>query len=136
MTPIYLRYKNAPTDPWTVVPTLTSVFPSQPSGSMPLSEVRMRSAPEIEAPCGCAGDSATDDHYILHAEIAPMPQSAVSDILMFLLRFKEASYHEAQYANYASGSFLTVGLSLVDCRNINGMSTASFRLAAPIAEVI
>ena len=96
----------------------------------------MQSAPETETPCGCPGGSATDDHYILRAEIAPMPQSAVSSILLFLLRFKQASYHEVQYSQFASGGFTSVGLSLLDCKNENGMSGISFRLAAPVASVI
>jgi hypothetical protein len=133
---LYLRYKNSPTDPWTVVPSLTSIFPSQPAGSLPIKDVRMMSAPETETPCGCAGDSTTDDHYILHAEINPMPQTAISPIMLFLLRFKEATYREAQYLYYASGNFTTVELSLLDCKNNNAMSEISFRLAAPIVDVI
>jgi len=133
---LYLRYKNLPTDPWTVVPSLSSVFPSQPIGSLPIKDVRMMSAPETETSCGCAGDSTTDDHYILRAEINPMPQTATSPILLFLLRFKEATYREVQYLYYASGSFTTVELSLLDCKANNSMSEISFRLAAPIADVV
>ena len=133
---IYLRYRNSPSDPWTDVPDMTSVFPTQPAGSLPVVKVQLQSAPETETPCGCPGDSATDDHYILKAEIAPMPQNAVNDLLLFLLRFKEASYHEVKYAQFVSGDFTTVGLSLLDCRNEGGMSSISFRLAAPIADVI
>ncbi len=133
---IYLRYKNSISDPWTIVPTLTSVFPTQPTGSLPLSGIKLRSAPERETPCGCPGGSATDDHYILKAEISPMPQSATNNILLFLLRFKQASYHEAQHPQFASGSFTSVGLSLLDCKNENGMGGISFRLAVPIADVI
>ena len=133
---IYLRYKNSPSDPWTVIPSVTSVFPTQPAGSLPIAEARMQSAPETETPCGCPGGSATDDHYTLKAEIVAMPQSAVSSILLFLLRFKQASYHEVQYSQFAGGGFTSVGLSLLDCKNENGMSTIAFRLAAPIADVI
>ena len=82
---LYLRYKNSISDPWTVVPTLTSVFPTQPSGSLPLAQLRLQSAPETETPCGCPGGSAIDDHYILKVEVAPMPQSAVNNLLLFLL---------------------------------------------------
>jgi hypothetical protein len=134
--PIYLHYKNSISDPWTDVPSLTSVFPTQPSGSLPLAGVRLQSAPETETPCGCPGGSATDDHYILKAEIAPMPQSATNNILLFLLRFKQASYHEAQHPQFASGGFTSVELSLLDCKNEKGMSTLSFRLAVAIADLI
>jgi len=133
---LYLRYKNSLSDPWTVVPSLTSVFPTQPSGSVPLSGIRLQSAPETETPCGCPGGSATDDHYIMKAEIAPMPQSATNAILLFLLRFKEASYHEAQHPQFVSGGFTSVGLSLLNCENENGMSEISLRLAVSIADVI
>ncbi len=133
---LYLRYKNSPSDPWIVLPTVTSVFPTQPSGSLPIAELRLQSAPETETPCGCPGGSATDDHYILKAEVAPMPQSAVNNLLLFLLRFKQAAYHETQHPQFASGGFTSVGLSLLDCENKNGMSGISFRLAVPIADVI
>ena len=133
---LYLRYKNSLSDPWTVVPTLTSVFPTQPAGSLPLAGIRLQSAPETETPCGCPGGSATDDHYILKAEVAPMPQSATNAILLFLLRFKQASYHEAQHPQFVSGGFTSVGLSLLDCKNENGMSGIGFRLAVAIADVI
>jgi hypothetical protein len=134
--PIYLHYKNSLSDPWTVIPSVTSVFPSQPIGSLPLADVRLQSAPETETPCGCPGGSATDDHYILKAEIAPMPQTAVNNILTFLLRYKMAAYHEVQYSGYASGSFTSAELSLLVSKNENGMSAVSFRLAAAIADVI
>ena len=133
---LYLRYKNSISDSWTVVPSLTSVFPTQPTGSVPLAGIRMQSAPETETPCGCPGGSASDDHYILKVEILPMPQNAVNAFLLFLLRFKQASYHEAQHPQFVSGGFTSVGLSLLDCENENGMSEISFRLAVPIADVI
>jgi hypothetical protein len=133
---IYLRYKNSPSDPWTVVPSLTAFFPTQPVGSLPVSNVRTETAPETETPCGCPGASAVDDHYVLRAETAPIPQSMTNAILLFLLRYKMAAYHEVQYAGYASGSFTSTGLSLVESKNENGMSAVSFRLAAAIVDVI
>ncbi len=133
---IYLRYKNSLSDPWIDVPDITSVFPTQPAGSLPVAKAKLQSAPETETPCGCPGGSATDDHYILRAEIALMPQSATNNILLFLLRLKEASYHEAKYSQFASGDFTSVGLSLLDCKNEGGMSAITFRLAAPIADII
>jgi hypothetical protein len=134
MQSIYLRYKNSLSDPWTVVPSLTSIFPSQPAGSLPLAGARTETAPETVTPCGCPGGSAIDDHYILRAETAPIPQSAINNILTFLLRYKMAAYHEVQY--YASGGFTSAGLSLLVSKNENGMSAVSFRLAAAIADVI
>jgi len=137
MQSIYLHYKNSPSDPWTVVPSLTSIFPSQPAGSLPVAGARTETDSEITTPCSCpVGDTYTDDHYILRAETAPIPQSAVNAILLFLLRYKMAAYHEVQYAGYASGGFTSAGLSLVVSKNENGMSSVSFRLAAAIADVI
>jgi hypothetical protein len=133
---LYLRYKNSISDPWTAVPDLTSVFPTQPPGSVPLKNLRMQTAPETETPCGCPGGSATDDHYIVKAEISPMPQSATNALLLFLLRFKQAAYHEAQHPQFAGGGFISVGLSLLDCKNENGKSAIGFRLAAAITDVI
>jgi len=133
---LYLRYRNSPSDPWTAIPDITSVFPTQPSGSLPVAETRLQTAPETETPCGCPGDPATEDHYILKAEIAPMPQSATNDLLLFLLNFKQATYHEVKYSQYGSGDFLSAGLSLLNCKNEGGMSAIAFRLATPIADVI
>jgi hypothetical protein len=137
MQSIYLHYKNSSGDPWTVVPSLTSVFPSQPAGSLPVANARTETAPEVQTPCGCSSsETFTDDHYILRAETAPIPQGAVNDILTFLLRYKMAAFHEVQYSGYASGSFTSAGLSLLVSKNENGMSAVSFRLAAAIADVI
>ena len=133
---IYLRYKNSPSDPWTVIPDVTSVFPGQPAGSLPFAYTKMETAPEVVSPCGCSGEATDDDHYILKAEIKPMTQSAAPDILMYLLNYKSAGYHEVKYARYADGDFLTAKLSLIECKEVNGMSSISFRLAAPIADVI
>jgi hypothetical protein len=137
MQSIYLRYKNSSGDPWTVVPSLTSVFPSQPAGSLPLGAARTETDSQITTPCSCPiGDTYVDDHYILRAETAPIPQSAVNAILTFLLRYKMAAYHEVQYSGYGSGSFTNAELSLLVSKNENGMSAVSFRLAAAIADVI
>jgi hypothetical protein len=133
---IYLRYKNSPSDPWTEVPSLTSVFPSQPSGSMPVATARLETAPEVVSPCGCGEDSSVDDHYILKISSAPIPQSAANDILLFLLRYKVAPYHEVKYSGYADGFYLGATLSLLVSKNENGMSEISFRMAAPIVDVI
>lgn len=133
---IYLRYKNSPGDPWTVIPDVTSIFPAQPTGSLPLAHTKMETAAEVVSPCGCSGDATDDDHYILKAEIKPMAQSAAPEILMYLLNFKSSNYHEVKYARYADGDFLSAKLSLIKCEEQNGMSTLSFRLAAPIVDVI
>jgi hypothetical protein len=133
---IYLRYKNSPGDPWTVVPSLTSFFPSQPAGSLPVLHARTETAPETVSPCGCGEDSSVDDHYILRIGTTPIPQSAADDILLFLLRYKSAPHHEVKYAGYADGDYLTASLSLIVSKNENGMSEISFRLAAGIGDVI
>jgi hypothetical protein len=136
MQSIYLRYKNSSGDPWTVVPPLTSVFPSLPSGSLPVADARTETAPESVTPCGCStGESTADDHYILRAAIAPIPQSAANAIITFLLRYKVAAFHEVEYSGFGSGSFTGASLSLVS-KNENGLSVISFRLASAIADVI
>ncbi|MEP7235959.1 MAG: hypothetical protein ABI778_11755 [Ignavibacteriota bacterium] len=133
---LYLRYRNSPSDPWTEIPDVTAAFPTQPAGTLPVAWARLQTAPEFETPCGCPIDSGEDDHYILKTQVAPMPQSATNDILLFLLEFKQASYHEVKYSQFAAGDFITAGLSLLDCRNSGGLSSIAFRLGAPIADVI
>ncbi|MDP4229796.1 MAG: hypothetical protein Q8916_05255 [Bacteroidota bacterium] len=133
---LLLRYRNSTSDPWIEVPSLTSIFPLQPAGSLPLAAVSLQTAPEEETPCGCPGGSTTDDHYILRTSVNPMPQTATNTLLMYLLAFKQATYREAKYSRYGTGDYMTVGLSLLKCKDENGMSAISFRLAAPITSVI
>ena len=134
---IYLRYKNSSGDPWTVVPSLTTIFPTQPSGSLPVASARTETAPEVVSPYGCpGGDSFADDHYILRTGIAPIPQSAANAIITFLLRYKSSAFHEMKYAGFGSGDFTSAALSLLEAKNENGMSGISFRLAAAIGDVI
>ncbi|MEI8135263.1 MAG: hypothetical protein WCH46_09370, partial [bacterium] len=124
-------------DPWTVVPSLTSIFPTLPLGSLPVAEARTQTAPEVETPCGCpSGDSFDDDHYILRILTSPIPEGSTNSILQFLLRYKVAAYHEVKYSGFSSGDYTNATLSILVSKNHDGMSELSFRLAASIADVI
>jgi len=136
MTPLYLRYKNNPGDPWTEAPSLTSVVPGQAAGSLPLANFKLQTAPQLETPCGCPDGSATDDHYIMRPVIAGLPESSSSSVLTFLLQFKQASFREAKYALYGQGSYMTTDLSLLEATEQNGLVRIKFRLAAPIASAV
>ncbi len=132
MSPLYLRYRNTPSDPWTEVPSLTSVIPSQAVGSLPLEKLSFATEPAMTSTCGCSDASANDDHYILHAGIAALPQSASLPISAFLLAYKQATYHEAKYDRYGTGYYITSDLTLYKCKEESGMSRMSFRLGSPL----
>jgi hypothetical protein len=136
MTPLYLRYRNAPTDPWITAPPLTTSFPGLPVGSVPLETLSLASEPQYVTPCGCAVTSTTEDHYAIHAALTGLSQAAMPALAQFLLRYKNATYHEALHPLYASGGYVSSELTLLDIKNTNGNSTISFRLAAAIAAVI
>src|SRR5947209_7500348 len=132
----YLRYRNSPSDSWITIPSLTSILPSQPSGSLPVTGSRTETSPQYVSPCVCNDDWSSEDHYALRISVQPIPQSAANGILLFLLRYKAAAYHEVKYSGYVAGDFLSAELSHVVAKNENGMSEISFRVAAAIAEVV
>src|SRR5437763_17077555 len=136
MNTIYLRYRNSPSDSWITVPSLTSVLPSQPSGSLPVAGSRTETSPQYVSPCECNDDWSSEDHYALRITVQPIPQSAANAVLIFLLNYKASAYHEAKYASYGSGDFLSAELSHVVAKNENGMSDISYRVAAPIVSMI
>jgi len=136
MTPLYLRYKNNVSDPWTDVPSLTSVVPGQATGSLPLANFKLQTAPQLETPCGCPDGSATDDHYIMRPLIAGLPENTTPSILTFLLNYKLASFHEARYLLYGQDTFMTADLTLLEAREQNGLVTIKFRLATPITNAL
>ncbi|HYM21443.1 MAG TPA: hypothetical protein VEW28_10640 [Candidatus Kapabacteria bacterium] len=137
MTPLYLRYRNSTSDPWITVPSLTSSYPLQPAGSVPLATMSFATEPALVTPCGCsATGSLTDDHYILHAGLYALPQSAMPALANFLLNYKQATYHEAMHSLFGSGGFVSSELTLLEIQNTNGNSTIDFRLAAAITDVI
>ncbi len=137
MSPIYLRYKNSPSDPWTNVPSLTSVLPSLPSGALPLSSMQLATAPETETPCGCpTGSDTSESYYVMKAGLSEMPQSVLTTVVNFLLSYKEATYHEVEHGLYGNGVFTSAELSQLSVKNISGNSAISFRLAAPITSIV
>lgn len=136
MAPLYLRYKNNAGDPWTDVPSLTAALPGQATGSLPLADFKLQTAPQLETPCGCPDGSATDDHYIMRPHIAGLPESSSLSILTFLLNYKLASFHEAKYLLYGQGSFMTADLTLLEAREQNGLVHIKFRLAVPLASAL
>jgi hypothetical protein len=136
MSPLYLRYKNNAGDPWTDVPSLSSVVPGQAAGSLPLANFKLQTAPQLETACGCPDGSATDDHYIMRPLIAGLPESSAPSVLTFLLNYKLASFHEAKYILYGQGNFMTADLTLLEAREQNGLVNIKFRLAVPIASAV
>jgi hypothetical protein len=137
MTPLYLRYRNATTDPWNVPPSLSSSVPGIASGAVPLDSMTLRSGPELLTPCGCSStDPYLEDHYALHAGLTALPQSVMPSIATYLLQYKEAAYHEAMHSLYADGGFVSAELSQLTIKNEGGRSAIEFRLAATIEDVI
>ncbi len=133
---LYLRYRNSSSDPWTVVPSLTAVFPGQPLGSVPLEMVRLATTTEFETHCGCPETATDEDRYALRATLKPMAQASMPGLATFLLRYKQANYHEALYPLFGNGLYLSAALSSLIIGNENGMSKIEFRLAAMISDVI
>lgn len=137
MSPLYLRYRNAPTDPWTVPPSLTTSFPGLPAGSLPLEHMKLSTGPQTLTPCGCSSsDPYTEDHYAMQAGIAALPQSAMAAVATFLLQYKQAGYHEAMHSMFGNGVFVTADLGQLSIKNENGRSTIGFRVAAQIVDVL
>ena len=136
MTPLYLRYKNNPGDPWTEAPSLTAVIPGQAAGSVPLANFKLQSAPQAETACGCPDGSAADDHYIMRPMLAGLPEDEGRSVLTFLLNYKLAAIHEAKYSLYGQGNYMAADLSLLDAREQNGLVQIRFRLAVPLASAL
>ena len=133
---LYLRYRNTLSDPWTEVPSLTSVYPGQPLGSVPTETLRLYSTTEFETLCGCPETMTTEDRYGLRATLKPLPQASMPGLAKFLLRYKQANYHEALHPLYGDGVYVRAPLSLLVITQENGLSMIEFRLAAMIADVI
>ena len=133
---LYLRYRNSPSDPWTEVPSLTTVYPGQPLGSVPTETIRFYTTTEFETPCGCPETATTEDRYALRTTLKPLPQASMPGLAKFLLRYKQANYHEALHPLFGDGVYVSAPLSLLDIKNEQGMSKIEFRLAAMIADVI
>ncbi len=133
---LYLRYRNTLSDTWTEVPLLTTVYPGQPLGSVPAETLRLYSTTEFETPCGCPETMTTEDRYALRATLKPLPQASMPGLAKFLLRYKQANYHEALHPLFGDGVYYSAQLSLLNIKQENSLSTIEFRLAAMIVDVI
>ena len=143
MTNLYLRYRALSTDPWTSVPDLTSAFPTLPVGALPMQSITIASEPQAVTPLCCAdawlpvpGGSADDTFLILHAACPPIPLVLEASIITFLINYKSAAYHEAQYDRYGQGGYITAALSLIEAKERHGSLHLSFRLAAAMADAL
>ncbi len=136
MSTIYLRYRNSPTDSWSCVPSVASAFPSFAAGAIPTSSIKLETAPQAVTPCGCPAGSSDDSYLILRACCAPIPLSLESTLMIFLMRYKTATYHEAKFARYGQGGYVAATLSLIEAKEQDGMLHLSFRLAAAIADAL
>ena len=135
MTNLYLHHRHTTGDAWTVVPSLTTVFPNSPSGTLPITSIEIESGPQLETPFGCPG--STDDSYlILKVTCAPIPLSYETSILTFLMNYKSATYFEAKMAQYGQGGYVTAGLTHIKSKERYGMMHLSFRLAATISDAL
>src|SRR6187455_2045380 len=133
MNTIYLRYKNAPLDPWTTPPDLSSAFPGLPSDALPLEGLTFATEPALTSTCNCSAAGAADDHYIMHVTLAPIPQALSVAVMNYLLNYKTATYHETKQSRYLTGVFQQADLTFLVCKEKDGMSEISFRIGVGIA---
>ncbi|MDP4198307.1 MAG: hypothetical protein Q8922_04685 [Bacteroidota bacterium] len=136
MIPLYLRYRNSASDPWSTVPSLTGAFPGLAAGSMPISSTTLETAPQAVTPCGCPGASTEDSYLILRANCAPIPLASEASLLTFLMLYKTATYHEAKFTRYGQGGYVSASVSLIEAHEQNGMLQLCFRLAAAISDAL
>ncbi len=147
MTQLYLRYRAAPTDPWTGVPDLTSAFLGLPVGALPLASAIIASEPQIVTP-GESGEqlwlpfeSADDAYLALHATCSPLPLALEKTVMTFLINYKLAGYHEMKYApatgaGFGQGGYITAALSLLEAKEQHGTLHLRFRLASALADAL
>jgi hypothetical protein len=143
MTNLYLQYRASTSDPWTSVPDLTTAFPTLPVSALPIQSVKITSEPETVTP-GVSEfqswlpvpDSTADDHLILRAVCPPIPLALEPSIMTFLINYRSAAYHQAKYATYGQGGFITASLSLIEAKERHGSLHLSFRLAAAMADAL
>src|SRR4051812_45607021 len=115
MITLYLRYRNLTTDLWTEVPSLTSSFPSTVVGALPALSATIETAPQIESLCGCSDTSMSDTYLVTKVECPRMPASLTDTVLLFLLNFKTAAFHEIKMQHFGAGHYVTAELSLLHC---------------------
>jgi hypothetical protein len=128
MNPLYLRHRSSAIVSWVDAPDVTAVVPGQPAGSLPLEKLVLATEPGTIGTCGCSDPTAADDHYVMHAELLALPQSASLAVIQFLLDYKQDALHEAKLARYLDGSFQAADLTNLRVKEENGMSKISFRL--------
>jgi hypothetical protein len=120
---LYLRYRISESDDWT-------------ERSFDIRSVRLQSSAEDVTPCGCAAESPNETHYAMLTSLPPMPQTGINDLLLFLLNFKQADFHQTKHELYVEGEYVTASLSLLDVKMLKNVAEISFRLAAPLSEII
>jgi hypothetical protein len=143
MTSLYLHYRASTSDPWTAVPDLTSAFPSLPAGALPIQAISITSEPQSVTPGVneaqgwlAVPGSTDDDHLILHASCPPIPIALEASIIGFLINFRTANYHEAKYATFGLGGYITASISLIKAEERHGSLHLKFRLAAAMADAL
>jgi|ERR1043165_4464864 hypothetical protein len=120
---LYLRYRNSESDDWT-------------ENSFTIRSLRLQSSAEDVTPCGCAAESPNETHYAMLTSLPPMPQTGINDLLLFLLNYKKASYREAKHSLYVEGEYVSAALSLLDVKMVRTLAEISFRLAAPLSDIV
>lgn len=133
MNTLYLRYKNAPLDPWTTPPNLSSAFPGLPPDTLPLEGLTFATEPVLTSTCNCSLAGAADDHYIMHVKLAPIPQSLSVAVMNYLLNYKIATFRETKQSRYLQGLFMQTDLTFLVCKEKDGMSEIEFRIGVALA---
>ncbi len=141
MTNLFLRYRMTDTDPWTTFPDITSAFPGQPTGSLPVSSTTIASEPLTVEP-GAGGQlylefpTTDDDHLALRVTCPPIPLALATTILTFLMQYRLAPSHEAKHERFGQGGFISASLSLIKAQERNGMLHLEFRLVATMNDAL
>src|SRR5688572_2961627 len=134
--PLFLRFRNAPLDPWIEPPTIASSVAACPAGALPIVEATVYTAPEMEPFCGCPDDAEPDDHLALRATSTRLLAVDAHAVIAYLLLFKLATYAEAKFAVYGDGDYIIVAMSNIRLTEESGGAEIQFRIAAPIASAI
>ncbi|HET9135892.1 MAG TPA: hypothetical protein VFO76_04585 [Candidatus Kapabacteria bacterium] len=120
---LYLRYRNSESDDWT-------------EQSFTIRSLRLQSSSEDVTPCGCAAESPNETHYALLTSLPPVPQAGINDLLLFLLNYKQAEFRQTKHELYVEGEYVTTALSLLDVKMMRNVAEVSFRLAAPLSDIL
>jgi hypothetical protein len=134
--PLFLRYRNAPLDPWIEPPDLSASLTGCPAGAVPIVEAMIYTAPELEPVCGCPDDADADDHLALKAGSMRLRSGDALAVLQYLLLFKLATYAEAKFATFGDADYIGVAMTNIRLKEEAGGTQIQFRVAAPIASAI